>query len=394
MKKTNYILFTEKEIPKNTKNISHQLMIRAGIISKNSSGIYTWLPNGIRVLKKVINIINEEMQKNNAIEINMPILQSSKLFRKSKRIELYGNELFKTLDRKKKILILSPTHEEIITSLIKNKIKSYKDLPIILYQIQTKFRDEIRPRSGVLRAREFIMKDAYSFHINKKSLKKTYSKIYKSYIKIFNSMNLNVKVIQANNGIIGGSISHEFHSQYNKNTKNNYYKKNTKKSIEIGHIFQLNQTYSKLLNLSLYNKKNKKKILEMGCYGIGVSRLIGAIIENNCDHKGIIWPAKIAPFHVSIIPINLNQDIQVKKIAKKIYKKLIHKNIEVLFYNKKEQPGIMFSETDLLGIPYKIIISQKTLLNNCVELEKRKNGSKKIIQIKKIINVILNKYKF
>ncbi|CAL4320399.1 aminoacyl--tRNA ligase-related protein [Buchnera aphidicola] len=393
MKKKNYILFTKKEFPKNTKNISHQLMIRAGMIEKISSGIYTWLPNGIRVLNKVKKIIHTEMKKNNVIEINMPILQSSKFFKTSKRIKLYGNELFKTKDRNNKIFILSPTHEEIITTLIKNKIKSYKELPIILYQIQTKFRDEIRPRSGILRAREFIMKDAYSFHINKKSLQKTYFKIYAAYIKIFNSMNLNVKIKPAKNGIIGGSISHEFHVQYKKNNQKNHSKNKQKKSIEIAHIFQLNKTYSKLFDLFVYNKKKQKKTLEMGCYGIGVTRLIGAIIENNCDEKGIIWPMQIAPFHVSIIPINFQKDILVKKTSKKIYKKLIKNNIDVLFYNTKNQPGIMFTETDLLGIPYKIIISKKTLLNQCVELQNRKNSIKKMIKIKKISYIILKKIK-
>jgi prolyl-tRNA synthetase len=388
MKKKSYTIFTEKETPKNAKNISHKLMIRAGMISKMSSGIYMWLPNGIRVLKKVIKIIHKEMNKNHAIEISMPILQTSKLFEKSKRMELYGNELFKIIDRKKKKLVLSPTHEEIVTHLIQKKIRSYKELPIILYQIQTKFRDEIRPRSGILRAREFIMKDAYSFHINKKSLKKTYFKIYKSYIRIFHMFNLPIKVISAKNGIIGGSISHEFHSPYKKKFDN------SKKSIEIGHIFQLNQTYSKLFNLHVKNKKKKKKILEMGCYGIGITRLIGAIIENNHDNKGIIWPIKIAPFHVSIIPINISKNIQVKKISEKIYKKLSKKNIEVLFYNTNDQPGVMFSETDLLGIPYKIIISKKTLLKKSVELKKRKNNSYKIIKITNIVKKIIQKIKF
>ncbi|NIH16632.1 MAG: proline--tRNA ligase [Buchnera aphidicola (Periphyllus lyropictus)] len=395
MKKTKYILFTKKENPNYAKKISHKLMIRAGIISKISSGIYTWLPNGVRVLKNIKKIIHNEMKKNSCIEIILPILQPSSLWNKSKRIKSYGNELFKILDRKNKTLILSPTHEEIITNFIKNKIHSYKELPIILYQIQTKFRDEIRPKSGILRTREFIMKDAYSFHENKKSLQKTYKKMYIAYIKIFKKMNLKTKIIKVNNGVIGGSISHEFHVNYKKkkNKLNSSCTKSKIKSIEIGHIFQLNKTYSKIFNVCIQTKKKEKKKLEMGCYGIGISRLIGAIIENNHDKKGIIWPISIAPFQVCIIPINILKNKKIKKISNKIYSELKKENITVLFYNKPEQPGIMFSETDLIGCPYKIIISNSTIINNCVELQNRKTKKKENIKINKISKILLKKIK-
>lgn len=392
MKKTKYFISTTKEKPNDTCSISHQLMIRSGMISKNSSGIYTWLPNGIKVLKKVIKIIHKEMKKNNAIEIHMPILQSSKLWEKSKRIKLYGKELFKIIDRNKNNFILSPTHEEIITQLIKNKINSYKSLPLILYQVNTKFRDEIRPKAGVLRAREFIMKDAYSFHTDKKCLKNTYKSIYKSYIKIFKKMNLKVKILQAKNGVIGGNISHEFYIniQDRKKKINNKSKKNIQ--IEIGHIFQLNQTYSKIFNTYIQTRNKIKKNLEMGCYGIGVSRLIGAIIEKNHDQNGIIWPISIAPFQVSIIPINFFKDLLVKKITESIYFQL-KKHIKVFLYDTNEQPGMMFSETDLIGFPYKIIISKNTIKNKCIELQNRRTSSKKNIKIKNILKTLLKKLK-
>ncbi|CAL4320601.1 Proline--tRNA ligase [Buchnera aphidicola (Chaitophorus sp. 3695)] len=393
MRKTKYFLSTKKEKPNNTYSISHQLMIRSGMITQNSSGIYTWLPNGVKVLKKIIKIINQEMKKNNAIEINMPILQSSKLWEKSKRIKMYGKELFKIIDRNQNNLILSPTHEEIITQLVKNKINSYKSLPMILYQINTKFRDEIRPKSGVLRAREFIMKDAYSFHINKKSLENTYENIYQSYIKIFKKMNLKIKILQAENGIIGGNISHEFYiniKNSKKIKKNILKKKNTQ--IEIGHIFQLNQIYSKIFNAFIYTNQKKKKFLEMGCYGIGISRLIGAIIEKNYDQNGIIWPISIAPFQVSIIPINFLKDFLVKKITEKIYFKL-KKYMTVFLYDTNEQPGIMFSEADLIGFPYRIIISHNTIKQKCIELQNRRTYSKKNIKIKNILKILLDKLK-
>ncbi|NIH40940.1 MAG: proline--tRNA ligase [Buchnera aphidicola (Periphyllus aceris)] len=390
MRQTKYLLFTKKEIPKNSKNISHQLMIRSGMIKKTSSGIYTWLPNGTRVLKNIKKIIQKKLNKNNFLEISMPILQSSKLWIKSKRIDLYGKELFTILDRKQKKLILSPTHEEIITNLIKNTINSYKELPIIIYQIQTKFRDEIRPKEGILRTREFIMKDAYSFHKNKKSLKETYKKIFNIYLKIFLKMNLKIKIKKVKNGIIGGSISHEFHTYYNKHFSYNNSK--NKKSIEIGHIFQLNTKYSKIFNTFIKTKK-KKKLIEMGCYGIGISRLIGAIIENNCDKNGIIWPISIAPFHVSIIPINMKNNKKVKIISEKIYYQFKKNDIKVFFYDKNEQPGKMFSESDLIGFPYKIIISQKNIINKYVELKNRKTQLIKKIKIKNILKIILKKIK-
>ncbi|XAJ75570.1 aminoacyl--tRNA ligase-related protein [Buchnera aphidicola (Periphyllus koelreuteriae)] len=395
MRKKKYNLYTKKEISHNIKKISHQLMIRSGMIEKSSCGIYTWLPTGMRVLKNIKKIIRKEMNKNNSLEICMPILQSKKLWKKSNRIKLYGKELFKIKDRNNKTMILSPTHEEIITNLIKNKIHSYKELPIILYQIQTKFRDEIRPKEGILRAREFIMKDAYSFHKNKKSLNKAYNKILKSYIKIFNIMNLKTKIKKVNNGIIGGNISHEFHVKYTKLIKNNIKKrkKKYKKSIEIGHIFQLNTTYSKMFNAFIKTKKKENKTIEMGCYGIGISRLIGAIIENNCDKNGIIWPISIAPFKVSIIPINIKKYKNVKKIAEKIYSKFKQNKIEVFYYDTPEQPGKMFAETDLIGFPYKIIISQKNISKKCVELQNRKTQSKKNIKIKNILKVFIKKIK-
>ncbi|BAC24743.1 proS [Wigglesworthia glossinidia endosymbiont of Glossina brevipalpis] len=553
MRTSQYYLATLKDSPSETEGISHRLMIRSGMIRKLSSGLYAWLPTGFRVLKKIENIIRHEMNKIGAIEILMPIIQPSLIWKNSGRYEEYGLELLKFYDRKKKQFVLAPTHEEVISKIILKEINFNKVFPINFYQIYSKFRDEARPRCGTMRSKEFVMKDSYSFHLNEKSLEKTYHIMQETYKKIFNRLNLDYFVIRAKTGKIGGFISHEFHAYYNKsdvlinsykkifdknniinkfkkkieiknlieinaedilltsdlakkfnidikqiikillvhsieknhpfiaiairedheidlqkvenlnqvkkplkfanyyeinkyfkvkksylgpvnikcllivdkeahciknfvsgaNINNKYFfninwdrdvvsylvydlklcrkKYNNKKnnnSIEIGHIFQLGDKYSKPLNYSLLKDYNKKKIF-MGCYGIGISRLVSTYIEQNYDSNGIIWNEEIAPFKVAIIPININFSIKVKNFSEEIYYKLCNLKIDVLFYDNVERPGIMFSNIELIGIPHILIISDKNLKNSIIEYKNRITGDKLMINYKYIFDFLL-----
>ncbi|QJC32484.1 aminoacyl--tRNA ligase-related protein [Enterobacteriaceae endosymbiont of Donacia dentata] len=414
---TNYLFFTSKNrIYNQNKKDSYSLMIKAGMIKKLSSGIYIWLPTGLRVIKNFEKIIRFSMNNINAIELLLPIIHPSNLWETSGRINDYGDELLKILDRKKKNFILGPTHEEVINYLITHEIKSYKLLPIHLYQIQTKFRDEIRSRLGVIRSKEFIMKDSYSFHMNKKCLQQTYKIVLNTYKKIFDLIKINYCIVQADNSFIGGNISHEFHI-FSKNgenkifldKKNNYFLNNhlknnltfnqqnrikIKNSIEIAHIFKIGKKYSDSMNVYIYNKKKIKKKLYMGCYGIGISRLIAAVIEQNFDSKGIYWPnSLLAPFVVAIIPINMYNYPIVKKKSFFIYKKFISLGIKVLLDNRKENPGVMFSDIDIIGVPHIIIINNKNIINNNIEYKYRKTGFQNIIALDLIIDFILKKLK-
>ncbi|WP_343154939.1 proline--tRNA ligase [Buchnera aphidicola (Pseudoregma panicola)] len=527
MRTSKYIFFIRRKKHEKKTNIN-ELMLRSGLIRKISSGIYTFLPLGVRIIKKIEKIIREEMERNNAMEIIMPVLQPLSLWKKSGREKIFGNELFKVIDRKKKFFVLSPTHEEIVTYIFSKEIKSYKKFPIMFYQIQTKYRDEIRPKAGTIRCKEFIMKDAYSFHIENKSMKKTYLKIYRSYINIFNYLKIKFYVIKTESKKMGGNISHEFHSiskygennilisnknniakkiyikkivKKNKNTilkkinnfikifliKSNknknyiiaminkdftldiekikkYYKDNTiqleekknikkfykkikssnnifekknniiidsqilktksfyiykkinknkklkflkikknmlwkekykiKKSIEIAHIFQIGKKYSKKINFFIENKKKNKKIIKMGCYGIGISRLIPSIIEQNYDKNGIIWPSKISPFKVIILPINKHKETKVNKISEIIYKKFKKNNIEVIIEDRKISPGQMFFESELIGITHIIIINKINLKKKYIEYRNRISNIKKLISIKKIKKMIKKKLFF
>ncbi|WP_343126687.1 proline--tRNA ligase [Buchnera aphidicola] len=540
MKTKKYLLSTLHNYTKHTDTISHQLMLRSGMIRKLSSGIYAWLPTGQRVIQNIINIITKKMNKINALEICLPVLNPQKLWDASGRTKLYGKELLKFSNRRGKKFILSPTHEEIVTKILKNEIHSFKQLPLIVYQIQKKFRDEIRPRFGIIRTIEFLMKDAYSFHNTLKSLEKTYQKLLKIYIEIFKEFKLKFKIVPTTSKIMGGFVSHEFHafsktgedtivypekSQYAKIFKNiseiqnvtfpanilskkkifnksiqilylkthenscflysiillkkkhtlnfeklkniselkkpiclfkrkkkkyniNFILKNTKKlkifligdikvkklkyfilfkkkpnikktnifwntqikynqilklnqtnkrneisynikdvkiqkSIEIGHIFQLGTKYSKIINFSI--TKKKKDFLHMGCYGIGINRIISAIIEQNHDKKGIIWPEKISPFQVAIAPINMRNNPKIKKLANLLYKNLSLQGIEILFDNRPERIGFILKDLELLGIPNILIISKKTIINKQIEFYSRKKNTKTLVLIKNIL---------
>ncbi|QJC34514.1 proline--tRNA ligase [Enterobacteriaceae endosymbiont of Donacia crassipes] len=572
MLSTKYVFFTSKNKICNNNLNSFTLMIKSGIIRKLSSGIYIWLPTGLRIINNLKKIIRYFMNNINAIELILPTLHPINIWNQSGRINDYGKELLKIIDRKKHNFVLGPTHEEVITYLINNEIISYKSLPVHFYQIQTKFRDEIRSRLGVIRAKEFLMKDSYSFHMNKISLKETYNVVLKTYKKIFNFLNIDYVIVKADNNIIGGNISHEFHilskngenllalskdkkyimnmelgnfllskklninqkkflkkkllivdncfsykelakrinisikniiqviiikvsnkknpfislmiradhklniykikkmninimkilsdkeiekifeininfidpfflkipvigdysiiNMYNfvirTNIKNQYsintnwninlplpnniqdirYVNNNditpdgksiikiKHSIEIAHIFQIGTKYSKLMNNYIYNKEKLKQLIYMGCYGIGISRLIAAIIEKYHDSKGIYWPNEfLAPFLVAIIPINMYKFTIVKKNALLLYKKFKLLGIEVIIDDRRENPGVMFADIDLIGIPHIIIINNFNIINNNIEYKCRKTGFTKILSINLIIDFILKKIK-
>ena len=391
---------TIKSAPNDAEITSHILMIRSGMIKKLASGLYTWMPLGLKVLRKIENIIRLEMNRINALEILMPAIQPSELWKESGRWDKYGPELLRIIDRHEREFCFGPTHEEIITDIARKDIKSYKQLPIIYYQIQTKFRDEIRPRFGVMRAREFLMKDAYSFHENEECLNKTYDIVFNAYKNCFNKIGLEYKVVNADNGQIGGSESHEFHviadngedelifsdsSDYAINAElfseapkegdqcpDGSGKVKIRRGIEVGHIFKLGKNYSDSMNASISNKSNKTTKMIMGCYGIGVSRIAAAAIEQSNDDRGIIWPKSISPYEISIISIGYSKNTTIKDYADNLYMELKKLNLDVLLDDRDISPGNMFSDADLIGIPNKIIIGKKFIEKNEFEYKDRK----------------------
>ena len=569
MRTSKYLLSTLKETPADAEVISHQLMLRAGMIRKVASGLYTWLPTGYRVLKKVEQIVREEMNKIGAIEVLMPVVQPADIWQESGRWEQYGPELLRIKDRGNRDFVLGPTHEEVITDLIRNEVSSYKQLPLNFYQIQTKFRDEVRPRFGVMRSREFIMKDAYSFHTSQESLQATYDDMHAAYSAIFSRIGLDFRAVRADTGSIGGSSSHEFQvladsgeddivfsteSDYAANIEmaealaptatleaateamklidtpnaktidelvtqfdlaiektvktlivkaskesghefvallvrgdhtlneikaekldivasplefaseeeirsaigagpgslgpvnltlpiiidrevavlsdfsaganidgKHYFNINwqrdvalphvadirnvvegdlspdgkgtllIKRGIEVGHIFQLGTKYSQAMNATVQGEDGQNHVMIMGCYGIGVSRIVAAAIEQRHDDRGIIWPEAIAPFTVAIIPMNMHKSEQVQQTAEKLYAELQDLGIEVLFDDRKERPGVMFADAELIGIPHTIVIGERNLTNGEVEYKHRASGIKEMIKIENLIDFIKNK---
>ena len=409
MKASSYHYKTLKDAPSDTELVSHKLMIRAGMIKPLASGIYSWLPLGLKVLKKIENIIREEMDKGGCLEIYMPMVQPKSLWDETGRSDEYGPELLGFKDRGDREFYLGPTHEEVVTDLARKEINSPKDLPLIFYQIQAKFRDEIRPRFGVMRAREFLMKDGYSFDLSETSMKQTYSKIKQIYIEIFNKLKLDYRIVNADSGSIGGSSSEEFHvladsgedllafsdesdfacnvelieeDDVNKipgmDSPDGMGKLDVKKGIEVGHIFQLGNKYSKSMDLKVQDN-NEIKYLEMGCYGIGVSRIIAASIEQSHDEKGIIFNETLSPFNLIIILINQKNDESINLKANYFYDKLKDAGNDVLLDDRDCSPGIKFSDAELIGIPHQLIISKKTIESDSYEVVTRKDLSKKEI---------------
>ena len=563
MRTSQYLLSTLKETPASAEVISHQLMLRAGLVRNLASGLYTWLPTGLRVLKKVENIVREEMQRAGGNEILMPMVQPADLWEESGRLADYGPELLRINDRHKRPFVLGPTHEEVITKLVANELNSYKQLPLNVFQIQTKFRDEIRPRFGVMRGREFLMKDAYSFHLEDECLEKTYQKMFEAYCRIFERLELNFRPVLADTGSIGGEKSHEFHvladsgeddiafsdaSDFAANIEkaealapkgsrkeptqelatvalkleklikteqldlkttvktllvlgavaegepekfvalvlrgdhqlNEIKVENLpgiaspltyatdeqvsetanchitsfgpkgltvdvivdhsaaqlsdfvcganvnghsftgvnwerdcsdinvqdirnvvagdpspcgqgnleiKRGIEVGHIFQLGRKYAEAMNCAVLNEGGKNQTLTMGCYGIGVSRIVAAAIEQNHDQYGIKWPKAIAPFQVAIVPMNMAKSARVKETAETLYESLIVAGIEVLFDDRKERPGVMFADHELMGTPLLLIIGERNLDAQQVELKNRITGEKSLIAIDDVMSL-------
>ena len=422
MKASHLILGTQRENPADAEIISHQLMIRAGLVRQVSSGIYNWLPIGKKVLQKVENIIRKEMNRAGAQEILMPMVQPASLWEESGRIDQYGQELLVFLDRHENKFCLGPTHEEIITDLCKNLLTSYKQLPVTLYQIQTKFRDEIRPRFGVMRSREFLMKDAYSFDLDKESLDQSYSLMKEAYIKIFDSLGLDYRIVKADSGAIGGSDSEEFHvladsgedllafsdkSEYainaelltelqdgqdpysleGKPSPDGKGLLKLKKGIEVGHIFKLGRKYSEILNLRIQGENNDIHP-EMGCYGIGASRIVAAAIEQNHDEKGIIWPKALAPFEVALVEVNPKKKDEIKEKSSEIYNLLKENDIDVLWDDREKRPGVKFTDMEVTGIPLTIIIGERTLETGEIEIKKRQDEKPQLVSHQNLISTV------
>jgi len=566
MRVSKFPLSTIKETPADAEIISHQLMLRAGLIRRLASGMYTWLPLGIRVLRKVEGIVRDEMQKVDALEVLMPSVQPAELWQESGRWDEYGPELLRLHDRHNREFCLGPTHEEIITDLARRELSSYKQLPITWYQIQAKFRDEIRPRFGVMRSREFIMKDAYSFHISQESLQQTYDAMHQAYTNIFTRFGLDFRPVMADSGSIGGSGSHEFHvladsgedaiafssgSNYAANIEKatalppqdtraeaseektsvetpgkhsiedvsaflniepaqclktllvdgaeentvvalvlrgdhelneikaeqleqvaaplNFASEEQVKSaagcapgsvgpdlnitviadhsaahatdfvcganedgkhlkgvnwgrdmaepvvadlrnvvegdnspdgkgtlsivrgIEVGHIFQLGSKYSEKLQATVLDENGAKKVMTMGCYGIGITRVVAAAIEQNNDENGIIWPKNIAPFDVALAPINMQKSERLKDAAEKLYQDLTDAGLEVLMFDKKDRLGSMLADIELIGIPHRLVLGERGLDNSAIEYKGRTDDDKQDIDLNNIVEFLLSR---
>ncbi|HEC12524.1 MAG TPA: proline--tRNA ligase [Acidiferrobacteraceae bacterium] len=562
MRTSNLLLATVKEVPADAEIISHQLMLRAGMIRKLAAGIYNWLPLGLRVLRKVEAVVRNEMDKAGAQEILMPAIQPAELWQESERWDQYGPELLRLKDRHQREFCFGPTHEEIITDLIRREIKSYRQLPANFYQIQTKFRDEIRPRFGIMRAREFLMKDAYSFHIDEASLDKTYHQMYTTYCAIFNQLGLEFRAVEADSGSIGGATSHEFHVLANSgedaiaqcdqcdyaanvelatalppvgkrqaasagmetvdtpgqhsiaqvsgflkidpaqtlktllvngtggavalvlrgdhelnmikaeklpqvakplalvsdaeielvakceagsigpvglnipiiadesavrlhdfvcgaNTNGKHLKNvnwerdlpepevadlrnvvdgdpcphcegrlNIRRGIEVGHIFQLGTKYTQALNATCLNESGASVVMPMGCYGIGVSRIVAAAIEQNYDDRGILWPQTIAPFRACIVPIGLKKSETVASAVENVYKELWEAGIDTLLDDRDERPGVMFADMDLIGIPHRFVIGERGLAEGKIEYKARSEAKARNINLDEAVKLL------
>jgi prolyl-tRNA synthetase len=404
LKFSEFFIPTLKEEPSEAEISSHSLALRAGLIRKTASGIYSFLPLGLKVLRKIEEIVRQEMNGAGAIELFLPVLQPSDLWEKSGRWKEYGPEMFRLKDRNKRDFCLGPTHEELITYLAYLDLKSYKDLPVNLYQIQVKFRDEIRPRYGLLRAREFIMKDSYSFCRTDNDLEVIYKKMHKAYCRILERIGLSYRVVEADTGLIGGSSSHEFiiladngedklvfcpgceysakfelsESSSGKDSGsciNCGEKLKAEKGIEIGHIFKLGTKYSDSLDAKFVDIDGKLKPLIMGCYGIGITRMLAAAIEQQHDSKGIIWPVSIAPFMVNLI-VTTGKNEEFLKAGDLVYRKLARLGVEVLYDDREVNAGIKFKDSDLIGIPVRFILGRKFLESQLIDVEYRKDGKK------------------
>ena len=412
MKQSLLFVPTSKDAPKDAEVKSHKLMSRAGLIKQVAAGIYTYLPLGYKVIQNIERIIREELEKIDASELLMPALQPSDLWIESGRWDEYGPELMRLQDRKGRDFCLGPTHEEIITQVVRDYINSYKKLPFALYQIQTKFRDEMRPRFGLMRGREFIMKDAYTFSATDEDLDVWYKKFSKAYIDIFKRCGLDTKIVNSDVGQIGGDEADEFMVMSEVGEDNITYcdvceyaanqehsglavgdpcplcgaPLKVARGIEVGNIFKLGTKYSESMNAKFIDQNGKHQPVIMGCYGLGISRTLMASVEQHSTENGIIWPIEISPYQIHLIPVNLKDDIQ-KELAYEIYDDLQKKGIEVLFDDRAERAGVKFKDADLIGIPYRIIIG-KEAIEGKVEIINRYKDKKVVANKTDILDYI------
>lgn len=410
MKQSYLFVPTSKDAPKDAEVKSHKLMSRAGIIKMLASGIYTYLPLGYRVIKKIETIIREELDAIDSSELLMPALQPRDLWEESGRWDKYGPELMRLQDRKERDFCLGPTHEEVITQVVRDYLNSYKKMPLSLYQIQTKFRDEMRPRFGLMRGREFIMKDAYTFTETEEELNAWYDKFSKAYTRIFERCGLETKVVASDVGQIGGNEADEFMvisevgednitycntCDYAANQEHSHLDEGDDcpncddgdiliaKGIEVGNIFKLGDKYTSSMNCSVINQEGKHVYPLMGCYGIGISRTLMASVEQHSKDDGIIWPEEIAPFYVHLIPININNDDQ-SRVAYELYDYFKDQGIEVLIDDRKERAGSKFKDADLIGIPHRIIVGRDAK-DGKVEYADRVSGDKELLTIEEVL---------
>ena len=424
MRLSEFYLPTLRDNPAEAQVVSHRLMLRAGMIRQSSAGIYTWLPLGLRVLRNIERIVREEQDAAGCHEMLMPTIQSAELWRESGRYEAYGPEMLRIRDRHDREMLYGPTNEELITDIVRGTVKSYRQLPKLLYHIQWKFRDEIRPRFGVMRGREFLMKDAYSFDLDRQGALRAYNKMFVCYLKTFERMGLKAIPMRADTGPIGGDLSHEFviladtgeseiayhrgfldlaladgvidyganlqpivdaftaryaatDEQRNPETERALGDElMTGRGIEVGHIFYFGTKYSKPLGATVSGPRGETVPLEMGSYGIGVSRLVAAVIEASHDEAGIIWPKSVAPFAVGLINLKPG-DSACDSISEKAYAALRRRRIEVLYDDRGERPGVKFSDMDLIGVPTHLIVGPRGAAAGSVELKMRKGGERR-----------------
>lgn len=411
MRYKNAFIHTLREVPKEAEIKSHILLLRAGMIKKLVSGIYAFMPLGLKVLNNIENIIREEMNKTGAVELSLSSIQPRELWEETNRWADFGPEMMKLNDRHEREFCLGPTHEEIITDVVRGTLNSHKDIPITLYQIGNKYRDEKRPRFGLMRAREFLMKDAYSFHADEKDLQREYDVMYDAYSTIFKRVGLNIKVVEADTGAMGGSGSHEFNALSENGESEILYcpkcdfsmtremfddkgyagvcpncneKVKSDRGIEVGQLFKLGTKYSQSMGCMFTDKNGDQSPFIMGCYGIGVSRTLQAVVEQCSDENGIIWPENIAPFDYIISIVDVNDGVQTA-LADKIHKDLVGKGSSVLVDDRDERPGVKFKDADLIGIPQRIIVGKKAG-DGIVEFKKRNQKDTKELNANEILS--------
>ncbi|VAX08469.1 Prolyl-tRNA synthetase, bacterial type [hydrothermal vent metagenome] len=430
MRLSSLFMPTLKENPADAQVISHRLMLRAGLIRQTSAGIYIWLPMGLRVLRKIEQVVREEQDRAGAQEILMPTIQPAELWQESGRYEAYGKEMLRITDRHDREMLYGPTNEEMVTDLFRSNVKSYKDLPLMLYHIQWKFRDEIRPRFGIMRGREFLMKDNYSFDLNEEAGRISYNKMYVAYLRTFARLGLVAIPVRADTGAIGGDLSHEFQILAETGESTLYYDKAIEdfdlasltgdieadtieklqslyameeekhdadncpvaaedlrraKGIEVGHIFFFGTKYSESMNAKVTGPDGNLVPVEMGSYGVGVSRLVGALIEANHDENGIIWPEVVAPYKIGLINLRIKDEV-CAAACDDIYQRLTDKSVEVLYDDRDMGAGGKFADMDLAGLPWQLIVGPRGLKNGLVELKNRATGDRQELTLEDAIS--------